>query len=1243
MNSAGTDIYRLTCSANAFSDSCLISVNVVEATLPETVTLGKSIYTGTVNETISVETDFTSAPAGTALPSEAEITVDGGSAFRDALSWRYSYGEPTKLIFEKAGSYTAYLVFSGANYSYRCPITLEVADENGVVPPTITDVTVSEASLMLSVGDTWTLSASVGPADASYSNLTWASANTAVATVSSTGKVTAIGPGFAVITASIPESNYDGSCLIYVEEGINFWEDTVERTVFVDGETRMTLDTLMLTNNTCARLSAAPEWTLKRISGISLTLRAEPFETVDAQGNTLYGCALNLYSVSKEGDTVYELICSDGIDSRTATITVHAVSRDRVLPASITLDETDFTAGIGELIKLQPVVTAYPAGSRLPEGIVVSCVGDAQFQQALNTQDTYVSQSLSTFSFSKAGTYHAELVYSFSNMNYIVPVTFRIRDENGEVPVQATKMVINKKALYLTAGDTAKLEAVFTPVDATDQAVTWRSSDTAVVTVDTNGNVTAVKNGSATIYCVPSDKECTTVSCPVTVEDYLTVEHGATSRILYLQGEQENFVCYTQLSIGTLDRMEAEGLTPVWTFEAAGTTHTELISEEKENGNSYAVYTEKLLSGGTDTFTIHCQVGEHSWSQAFTLNITDLGTSAPQTVKINTTEINAAVGEAITIDFTPICVPAGTSMPEDINDYGFMGVGSFYDNLDKSIYAENGDMVTLAFTKPGQYLITREYVRRNLKYVTFCTITVGGEKNGRGILSASETAFTVYSGGRSGIVSTVAIQDALVTELWGNTLEWSAQRLSGDSMTVALKERGDSVDVFVANVKKNGTDVWRISCTYGGMTDWVDITLTADDPRGPLPEHIALTNDHVTGIIGDEITVPLGVICSPSGSMLPDQGDSFWMFYFDQAGEERSIHSIENGLLKLSFAMSGYYTGTLRYQSGNVKYELPIYFVIYDEEQEVLKPELKLFAVNTFDTVYPEGETDFSIGQMVIAESLSTYSYGSAVCFMKDANAVWKVTQTGTAADLSLIKKSDNVYDLILNSISSSGNISYMVTCTIDGHVYMVTGSLHVADNSEKRPDATLKHTSYQVAVGEEVSIDSRMYSREDGSALQASTEFDASSLLEAVGYEVVSGDDTWTMTFYQPGTYSVSVSAQVSNLRVKVPVIIVVNERGEEKILMTIKLPAALTVIEEEAFEETSANVIDFRETKIKTIGPGAFRNSINIEKVYLPNSVMDIADDAFYGCLNLSFVCDSNSYAASWAAAHHIPVITP
>ena len=81
--------------------------------------------------------------------------------------------------------------------------------------------------------------------------------------------------------------------------------------------------------------------------------------------------------------------------------------------------------------------------------------------------------------------------------------------------VSVTGVNLNKTSLSLTVGGTDTLTAKVEPSNATNKGVTWNSSAPGVATVDTNGKVTAVSVGTATITATVDGKSAT---CTVTVE-----------------------------------------------------------------------------------------------------------------------------------------------------------------------------------------------------------------------------------------------------------------------------------------------------------------------------------------------------------------------------------------------------------------------------------------------------------------------------------------------------------------------------------------------------------------------------------------------------------------------------------------------------------------------------------------------------------------------------------------------------
>lgn len=88
-------------------------------------------------------------------------------------------------------------------------------------------------------------------------------------------------------------------------------------------------------------------------------------------------------------------------------------------------------------------------------------------------------------------------------------------DVTGDVIYKVTGVSLDKTSLNLNPGKEGTLTATITPSNATNQNVTWKSSDTKVATVD-NGLVTAVAEGTATITVTTADGG-KTATCEVTV------------------------------------------------------------------------------------------------------------------------------------------------------------------------------------------------------------------------------------------------------------------------------------------------------------------------------------------------------------------------------------------------------------------------------------------------------------------------------------------------------------------------------------------------------------------------------------------------------------------------------------------------------------------------------------------------------------------------------------------------------
>ena len=87
----------------------------------------------------------------------------------------------------------------------------------------------------------------------------------------------------------------------------------------------------------------------------------------------------------------------------------------------------------------------------------------------------------------------------------------------GGKNVSVTGVSLNKTSLSLSEGESENLTVTVSPSDATNKSVSWKSSDSGVATVDGNGKVTAVKDGTTTITVTTYDGS-KTATCSVTVK-----------------------------------------------------------------------------------------------------------------------------------------------------------------------------------------------------------------------------------------------------------------------------------------------------------------------------------------------------------------------------------------------------------------------------------------------------------------------------------------------------------------------------------------------------------------------------------------------------------------------------------------------------------------------------------------------------------------------------------------------------
>lgn len=162
-------------------------------------------------------------------------------------------------------------------------------------------------------------------------------------------------------------------------------------------------------------------------------------------------------------------------------------------PASITLDKHEITTYIGEVVTLQGTVG--------PEGASQDCYFTIRNKDILTYSkgDVTGSAKLTAKALCPEGTW---VVVNPKNYQTILDSCLV-----KVVPVSVEGVAFDPATKELAVGATYQLEPVVTPASAASQyTAAYESNNTAVVTVDADGKVTAVAEGTAEITCTLGGK-----------------------------------------------------------------------------------------------------------------------------------------------------------------------------------------------------------------------------------------------------------------------------------------------------------------------------------------------------------------------------------------------------------------------------------------------------------------------------------------------------------------------------------------------------------------------------------------------------------------------------------------------------------------------------------------------------------------------------------------------------------------
>lgn len=208
-------------------------------------------------------------------------------------------------------------------------------------------------------------------------------------------------------------------------------------------------------------------------------------------------------------------------------------------------------------------------------------ISNVQCTQNGNTL-TFIADKFSTYAIAYKDTYYAP--------SY--PVT--------SIKVSPDTLTLTKK------GETAQLTAEVTPSYADNKRVTWQSSDEKVATVDENGKVTAVGNGTATITA-------TSVSGSYTATVSVTVKIPVEIQKLTIEAEKETLTKIgesTELKV-KIEPENADLQKLIWKSD------NEKVAIVNENGKVTAV------GNGTVEITVTTEDGKITASIMITVKVPD--------------------------------------------------------------------------------------------------------------------------------------------------------------------------------------------------------------------------------------------------------------------------------------------------------------------------------------------------------------------------------------------------------------------------------------------------------------------------------------------------------------------------------------------------------------------------------------------------------------------------------------------
>ncbi|MCL1875767.1 MAG: Ig-like domain-containing protein [Synergistaceae bacterium] len=342
----------------------------------------------------------------------------------------------------------------------------------------VTKVTVAPKTLTINEGETGTISVTLEPDDADNKIVNWSSSNETVATVVN-GVVTGLSAGNATITAS-SDSNPDiaDSCTITVAiipvSSVTVTPKTAS--ILVNGTVSLSVDVLPA--------NAADK-------DVTWSSSNNAAATVNASG-VVTGVSAGTARITASSDSNPNIA-----DTCVVTVTTPPPPVITIITQPQDADfKDDSISG-----SLSVTATVDPAGETLTYQWYYNTTNSTTNGQVIGgaTQASYTINPALT-----VGTHYYYCVVG------VLGSTTSVTSGVAKVTVTPSKInvtgvTVEPKSAKVEIGETKALTANVAPTDATNPGVEWSSDNDEVATVNTNGVVTALNAGTATITAMTTE------------------------------------------------------------------------------------------------------------------------------------------------------------------------------------------------------------------------------------------------------------------------------------------------------------------------------------------------------------------------------------------------------------------------------------------------------------------------------------------------------------------------------------------------------------------------------------------------------------------------------------------------------------------------------------------------------------------------------------------------------------------